>query len=333
MKSKIFRNISWQPFTLFVKQVGGVSLITLATSLFFLNACSKKSQKEEDIANLKLVGYDMDLTGLCNAVENDDVTVLKVFKSHKFDLHQSDLKGRTAMHVAAECGSMAALNYLVKHGAVIDIADINGLTPLMVGARAGLTAGSDGNAEIIKFLLEKGADAKKKDLQNKFALIHALDGGSPQAIELLAAESRELLDTGLLYSADLNKYASIPVLVRYGASVYSRNSGKTGLMIAAERGHFEAVQALVDEGANLYAVSDDGMLAMDFAEGDEEVIAVLLGAEKEVGEDALALDWSEEELEALIQKAMDRAPVVDDTISSKVSSSAIVSKRRRTSTR
>ena len=82
----------------------------------------------------------------------------------------------------------------------------------------------------------------------------------------------------------------------------------------------------MDEGANLYAMSDDGMLAMDFAEGDEEVMAVLLGAENEVGEDALALDWSEEELEALIQKAMDREPVVNEVASSSSTGSLTVTK-------
>ena len=329
MNSKTYCNIFFRSFSSFLKQTGGASLLMIAISLILLNSCSKKSQEEEDLANLKLIGYKMDQPSLFNAVENDDLSVLKVFKSHEFDLLQANSEGRTALHVAAESGSVSTLSYLIQQGALIDVADINGLTPLMVAVRSGSNL-NGGNSEVIKQLLEKGADAQKKDELNKFALIHALDGGSPEAIELLAAESRELLDTGLLYSADLNKYASIPVLVRYGASVYSRNSGKTGLMIAAERGNAEAVQALIDEGANLYAVSDDGMLASDFAEGDEEVLAVLLEAEREVGEDALALEWSDEELEALVQKAMERSP--GDVNTAEVDATVSTVKREVTAT-
>jgi len=294
-----------------MKYFGGASIVAIAVSSLVLSSCGRKSQVEEDLATLKLIGYDIDQDGLFDAIENDDLTVLKFFKEQKFDLLTTDLKGRTGLHVAAESGSMTALAYLIKNGAAVDAKDENKITPLMAAARAGVTVGSDGNTEVIRYLLDKGADAQVKDRQNKFGLIHALDGGSPQAIELLAAESRELLDTGLLYSADLNMHASIPVLIRYGASVYSRNSGKTSLMIAAERGNSEAVQVLIDEGANLYAVSDTGMLAKDFAEGDEDVMAILLAAENNENEaDVLALDWSEEELEALVQKAMDRSPVV-----------------------
>ena len=296
-----------------MKYFGGASIVAIAVSSLMLSSCGRKSQVEEDLATLKLIGYDIDQDGLFDAIENDDLTVLKFFKEQKFDLLTTDLKGRTGLHVAAESGSMAALAYLIKNGVAVDAKDENKITPLMAAARAGVTVGSDGNAEVIRYLLDKGADAQVKDRQNKFGLIHALDGGSPQAIELLAVESRELLDTGLLYSADLNMHASIPVLVRYGASVYSRNSGKTSLMIAAERGNSEAVQVLIDEGANLYAVSDTGMLAKDFAEGDEDVMAILLAAENNEDEgDVWALDWSEEELEALVQKAMDRSPVIVD---------------------
>jgi hypothetical protein len=134
-----------------------------------------------------------------------------------------------------------------------------------------------------------------------------MDGKSTEAIHLLAPESRKLLDTGLLYAADMDQHETIPILVKYGASVYARNGGKTSLMIAAERGHDQAARALLAEGANLYAVSDDGRLAKDYAEGNESVLAVLLDSETDAEQDPIALEWSDEELEKLVQKAMDRS--------------------------
>jgi hypothetical protein len=78
-------------------------------------------------------------------------------------------------------------------------------------------------------------------------------------------------------------------------------------MIAAERGHDQAARALLAEGANLYAVSDDGRLAKDYAKGNESVLAVLLDSETDAEQDPIALEWSDEELEKLVQKAMDRS--------------------------
>lgn len=281
-----------------------VSALVLAVGVVGVSSCGRKSQAQEDESNLKLVGYELDQTGFFEAVGNDDLSALKIFKDRNFDLNEKDLQGRSAAYVAAESGSVRALNFLVKNGADIKAANLDGVTPLMAAAGAG-------EGEAIRYLLEKGADARLKDEIGKFALIHAMDGESVEAINLLAPESREMLDTGLLYAADMDKYETIPVLVKYGASVYARNGGKTSLMIAAERGNDRAAKMLLDEGANLYAVSDDGRLAKDFAEGNERVLNVLIDNEMKTEEESLALEWSEDELEALVQKAMDRSPVAE----------------------
>ncbi|MGJ8656425.1 MAG: ankyrin repeat domain-containing protein [Akkermansiaceae bacterium] len=282
------------------RYVGMASAAVLAFGVVGVTSCGRKSQAQEDETNLKLVGYDLDQTGFFKAIANDDLQALKIFEGRKFDLNQKDLRGRSGVYAAAESGSVRALNSLVQNGADIEDADLDGITPLMAAAKAG-------EGEVISYLLEKGADARRKDEIGKFALIHAMDSLSSEAINLLAPESRELLDTGLLYAADMNKYETIPVLVKYGASVYARNSGKTSLMIAAERGNEKVAEALLKEGANLYAVSDDGRLAKDFAGGNERVLSVLLDSETDAEEVPLALEWSEEELEALVQKAMERA--------------------------
>lgn len=282
--------------------------VVLAVGVIGLSSCGRNSQAEEDEANLKLVGYDMDQVGFFKAAGNDDLQALKIFKERGFDFNQRDIKGRTAVYVAAEEGAVRAISFLAKHGADIEAADQSGVTPLMAAARAGNTGTGD-SSEVIKYLLDKGADARRKDKVGKFALIHAMDGKSSEAIHLLAPETRKLLDTGILYAADMNHHETIPILVKYGASVYARNSGKTSLMIAAERGHEKAASVLIKEGANLYAVSDDGKLAKDYAGGNERVLAVLLEEETDIETEPLALEWSEEELEQLVQKAMDRSNV------------------------
>jgi|GEM_PF-2060468 len=285
------------------RHAGMISAAVIAFGSVGLTSCGRKSQGQEDEANLKLVGYDLDQIGFFKAVGNDDIQALKIFKERGFDLNQKDLKGRSAVYAGAESGSVRVLHFLVKNGADIAAADQGGVSPLMAAARAGKAE----NGDAISYLLEKGVDARRKDKTGKFALIHAMDGKSAEAIHLLAPHSRQMLDTGLLYAANMDQHETIAVLVKYGASVYARNGGKTSLMIAAERGNDRSAKALLAEGANLYAVSDDGKLAKDFAEGNERVLAVLLESETDAKADPLALEWSEEELEELVQKAMDRS--------------------------
>ncbi len=289
--------------------VGIISLLVLTGGALVVTSCGRKSQAEEDEANLKLVGYDLDQAGFFKAVANDDVPSLQIFEERGFDLLQKDHLGRSAVYVAAESGSEMAMHFFAKSGANIEEADGEGVTPLMAAARAG---GSE-NAEVITYLLGKGANAMQKDKIGKFALIHAMDAGSMESVHLIAPRTQQLLDTGLLYAADLDHHETIPVLVKYGASVYARNSGKTSLMIAAERGNEKSVRVLIDEGANIYAVSDEGKLAKDYAEGNEKVLAVLLDSEVDTSNEALAMEWSEEELEDLVQKAKERTEVENVT--------------------
>ena len=309
MKNKPSRNKGVNLKQGAIRCAGAASALVLAFGVVGVTSCGRNSQAEEDEANLKLVGYGLDQTGFFKAVANDDLQALKLFKDRGFDLNQRNAKGESAVYEAAESGSVKALHFLVKNGADIEVADDRGVSPLMAAANGG-------HGEVISYLLEKGANVRQKDEVGKFALIHALDGESPEAIHLLGPESRDLLDTGLLYAADMDKHETIPLLVRYGASVYARNAGKTSLMIAAERGNERAVQALLAEGANLYAVSDDGKLAKDFAEGNERVLAVLVDSETNTEVDSMALEWSDDELEALVQKAMDRSPQTSEVSSS-----------------
>lgn len=294
-----------------------ISTLLLSFSIISTTSCNRKSQAQQDEADLKLVGYELTQEGLSKAAKNDDIQALKIFKARRFDFNKIDLAGRSAVHSAVEFGSISALEFLAKNDADIELADHAGITPLMVAAKSEAMQ----NEEAIEYLLEKGASATRKDKVGKFALIHAIDGGSPEAINLLAAESRKLLDTGLLYAADMDEHEAIPSLVKYGASVYARNKGKTALMLAAERGNEKVVKTLLDEGANLYAVSDEGKLAKDYAKDSASVLAVLLESEnlenydpaEDLTSSELALNWSEEEMEALVQKAMARSPISEIT--------------------
>ena len=67
--------------------------------------------------------------------------------------YRSYLNGRAALHFASDYGQLNVCEYLVTHGANVELVDKHGITPL-------LAAVWEGHFDVCKFLISKGA---KKD--------------------------------------------------------------------------------------------------------------------------------------------------------------------------
>lgn len=67
-----------------------------------------------------------------------------------FDVNGRNCAGLSALHFAAS-GQVQAVRWLLSHGADVNAVSRVGLSPLMIAAR-------DGRAEIVRLLLEAGAD-------------------------------------------------------------------------------------------------------------------------------------------------------------------------------
>lgn len=89
----------------------------------------------------------------------------------------SAYKTNTPLGMAIAKGDFATVKKLIEYGASVHEKS-NGLTPLMIAARYN-------NVEIIKLLLEKGADVKAKDEKGITALKYAEASNSKEVIELL----------------------------------------------------------------------------------------------------------------------------------------------------
>ncbi len=190
-----------------------------------------------------------------SAIRNNDLARLESLIRGGADVNTRDRHSETPLMYAAYVGSLDAMKLLLKDGASIDAQSQSGATALIWsatdlakvrllidhGANVNLAtkrrrtallvaAMSDPSAEIVKLLIEKGADPKAVDFLKTTALRAATLGNDTQTIRIL-------IDAGV----DVNA-ADLP--------------GISPLMMAAGwNGNTPAVEMLLAKGANAKAAS------------------------------------------------------------------------------
>src|SRR5213078_2816136 len=154
--------------------------------------------------------------------------------------------GVAAASVAAEKPSLAdaaeqrdrtLIRSLLDSGADVNAAQADGTTALLVKRRANVNAANrygvpplslactNGNADLVKLLLDAGADANA-----------SLQGG----------------ETVLMTAARAGSLETVKALLARGANPNARERrGQTALMWAAAEGHAAVVRALFDGGADI----------------------------------------------------------------------------------
>lgn len=135
---------------------------------------------------------------------------------------------------AASRHDFAAIQAMLANGLDLNQHDGTGYTPLIAAARAG-------DAEMLRFLVERGADPNLSD--------QAVSGWSP-----------------LLHAVHVHQLGSVAALIDAGADP-NRLSGDgiTPLMMAAGYGHTDMVQLLLRRGANPRIADRHGATAFDLA--------------------------------------------------------------------
>ncbi len=122
---------------------------------------------------------------LMKAAQVGHCKVISKLLAYGADLEAKDQSGSTALMYAASAGQLSACELLIKYGAQIDAIDKNNETALMKAAR--LTLQSNGqHVEIVKLLLELGANAQVADRLGNTALKRAVDDQYAVMIRLLS---------------------------------------------------------------------------------------------------------------------------------------------------
>jgi ankyrin repeat protein len=156
------------------------------------------------------------------------------------------------------------LSYLVKQGAKVNAANIDGNTPLHEAAGAG-------NVKAVKLLLDRGADPKAADKSARLTPLHnAAFVGNVEAMKLLLEKGADIKavdtsgNTPLHIAAGTGKVEAMKLLLDRGADIKAVDKrGNTPLHMAAAVGKVEALGILVEHGGRLGTKNNDGKTPID----------------------------------------------------------------------
>ncbi|OQR91972.1 hypothetical protein THRCLA_08832 [Thraustotheca clavata] len=174
------------------------------------------------------------MAAFLKAVGNGDIDkVEKLFDN----IHFQNKKGESALHVAIAEGQLEMLEFLVNHGANVNLQDKKAaFTPIMLA----LAQQPMNYLDMIEIMMKQQPDLTIKDKSGQTALHLAAQFGKADSVALLLKTKMNL---------------DIP----------DAKSKMTPLITAAGRGHFDVVQLLVQKGHSLNAVDNQGNSALHWA--------------------------------------------------------------------
>ena len=186
------------------------------------------------------------LSELLAAVEAGNDSKVAELISKDADLVNEAGEGKwTALHLAAQKGHTAVVEYLLKQGADTEARDTEGYTALHWAAFCGHT-------EIVDYLLDRGANREAKNKWGYTALHFAAQAGRLEIANYLIEER--------------------------GVDISARdNQDNTALHLAARAGRLDVLKSLIEVGADVESLEEAGKTALALAEENQqrEIISVL----------------------------------------------------------
>lgn len=238
-----------------------------------------------------------------DAAQKGDAVAVKRLLTQDVDVNAKDeFFGRTVLMYAATGGYIDVVRVLLEKGADVNAQDNIGMTALMWAVYDSYDTMSEGHAATVRALLDSGANVNVKENNGEMALMIAVYKRNISAIQLLLAS---------------------------GADADAKNEdGITSLMLAAIKGYADVARVLVAAGADIHIRDNKGKTAWVHAAQmfDTEVMELLeaVGARREYqymewegweshqGERLIKVIIDEEEWEELWKRALGKqAPYVD----------------------
>jgi ankyrin repeat protein len=193
------------------------------------------------------------------------VQVAHLLLNNNADVNAEDEDHVTLLHLACTYKKLDLALVLMDHGAIVDVQNKQGRTPLHVLVRDSYVATNFKNIEdIARLLLERGANANARDKDNAtplhltsagFALPLApvlLDcGANASAKDNLGRAPLHRLLTNSYFDSEEDCLGSVHLLLRDGIDVNAETEGgATALHLAFDHHKLKIAKVLFDNGAN-----------------------------------------------------------------------------------
>ncbi|XP_068908725.1 ankyrin repeat domain-containing protein 17 isoform X12 [Tenebrio molitor] len=308
----------------------GESLLSLACSAGYYELAQVLLAMH---ANVEDRGIKGECTPLMEAASAGHLDIVKLLVKHGADVNAQSTSGNTPLMYGCAGGHTKVVEFLLENGANVEDHNENGHTPLMEAASAGhvdlakilLKRGAGinthsnefkesaltlacykGHLEMVRFLLEAGADQEHKTDEMHTALMEASMDGHVEVARLLLDSGAQVnmptdsFESPLTLAACGGHVDLAMLLIERGANIEEVNDeGYTPLMEAAREGHEEMVHLLLGQGANINAQTDETQetaLTLACCGGFTEVADILLkgGADIELGASTPLMEAAQE---------------------------------------
>jgi ankyrin repeat protein len=155
-----------------------------------------------------------------------------------------------ALHFAAEKGHEGCVKLLLERGAVVNVSDDWGETPLIKAVGGHESVNEERRVAVVSLLLNNGARTEMIDLHGRDALVHAARCGSADAVKVLlqhgANPNQGSRALALHEAAAFGHERCVDVLLDAGARANLRNlHGQLPLELATQMDHADVVTCLL----------------------------------------------------------------------------------------
>jgi ankyrin repeat protein len=193
------------------------------------------------------------------AIRNNDIAGLRGLVKTA-EVNQRDKRGSTPLMYAAAFGNVESMKLLIDSGADVNVKNAFDATALMWCAH---------DVDKVRLLLSKGANVNVRSKQGNTALIIAAADGASDVVKLLIDKGADLstadaprvpkrmdIPNALIAAAYANDFTTVKLLLEKGADVNAKDeTGITALMNAAAEDNPEMVKLMLARGADVNAVS------------------------------------------------------------------------------
>ncbi|RDW75101.1 hypothetical protein BP6252_06243 [Coleophoma cylindrospora] len=159
------------------------------------------------------------------AERGNEVIVALLLETDQFETDLNDKSRRTPLHWASHNGHINIVKLLLEKGADVNAADKDSCSPLY-------WASQDGQIDVVKLLLEKGASINTAEHTGWTPLHRASEDGHVDVVKLLLEMGANINATGM--------------------------NGKAPLYIASKNGHGDVVKLLLEKSANVNTADEHG---------------------------------------------------------------------------